>query len=42
MRKKQVILVVVLMAVITGGYFGVKGIKAYTDLKTYEKQVKVE
>ena len=39
MKKKQVIIIVVLVVVILGGYFGSKGVKAYTDLKTYEKQV---
>lgn len=40
MRKKQVVLLVVLIAVIIGSYFGAKGIKNYIDLKTYQKQVK--
>lgn len=40
MKKKQVIIIAVLVAVITGSYFGAKGINAYTDLKTYKKQVK--
>lgn len=39
MKKKQIITIVVLLVVIIGGYFGVKSIKAYADLKTYQKQV---
>lgn len=39
MRKRQVIFLVIVMAVITVSYFCIKGIKDYTDLKTYEKQV---
>lgn len=39
MKKKQIIILVVFIAVIIGGYFGITGIKAYNDLKTYQKQV---
>ena len=36
MKKKQLIILAVLMIVIVGGYLGVK---SYNDLKTYRKQV---
>ncbi len=39
MKKKQVLILAILLVVIIGGYFSVKGIKAYADLKTYQKQV---
>lgn len=39
MKKKQLTVLAVLIVIVIGGYFGVKGIKAYTDLKTYQKQV---
>jgi len=39
MKKKQVVILSVLMIVVLVGYFGIKGIKSYIDLKTYRKQV---
>lgn len=40
MKKKQVIIAIICIAIVIGGYFGAKGIKSYIDLKTYQKQVK--
>lgn len=39
MKKKQLIILAVLVVFIIGGYYGVTGIKSFVDLKTYQKQV---
>lgn len=39
MKKKQFIILAVLMVVLIGGYLGMRGIRSYIDLKTYQKQV---
>jgi uncharacterized protein with FMN-binding domain len=39
MKKKQLAILAVLVLVVIGGYFGIKAIKSYIDLKTYQQQV---
>ncbi|WP_238882753.1 FMN-binding protein [Clostridium sp. YIM B02551] len=39
MSKRKIIVSIIGIAAIIGIYFGVKGIKSYMDLKTYQKQV---
>ena len=39
MKKKKLVILAVLVIVIIGGYLGVKGIKTFIDLKTYQRQV---
>ena len=39
MAKRKIAIIVALAIIIIGGYFGIKGIKSYTDLRTYRRQV---
>ncbi len=39
MKKKHVIIAIICIAVVIGGYYGIKGIRSLIDLKTYQKQV---
>lgn len=39
MKKKHVIIAVICIAVVIGGYYGIKGIRSLIDLKNYQKQV---
>ncbi len=39
MKKKQVIALVLVIAVIVCGYFGSRGVQSYMDLRKYQKQI---
>lgn len=39
MKRKQVIIAAICIVIVIGGYFGIKGIRSLSDLKTYQKQV---
>ncbi|MDF2987081.1 MAG: hypothetical protein K0R50_2591 [Eubacterium sp.] len=39
MKKNQVIALIILIGVIVGGYFAIKGVQSFMDLRKYQKQV---
>ena len=39
MKKKQILIATLILVFAITGYFGIKGIKFYNDMKEYKKQV---